>query len=88
MLPANKKKSLDALKRLSGLNKKVEDQLNEDTYCPDILQNVLAMKGHLEYIQAQVLDSHMNTCAAKKLASKDKSAFIKELLTVIGLSIR
>lgn len=89
MLSDRKTKALAALKRLDGLSKKVGKLIEDDSYCPEILRNVLAMKGHLEHIQAQILESHMHTCASKKLASpKEKCAFIKELLTVIGLSKR
>ena len=89
MLPAQKQKALAALKRLDGLSKKVVALMEEDAHCPEVLRNVLAMKGHLEGVQAQVLESHMHTCAEKSLSSpKDKDAFIKELLKVIGLSTR
>lgn len=89
MLQDQKQKAQAALKRLDGLSKKVAKLLEEDAYCPEILRNVLAMKGHLDGVQAQVLESHMHTCAEKKLSSqKDKDVFIQELLKVIGLSKR
>ncbi|MBT4119847.1 MAG: metal-sensing transcriptional repressor [Candidatus Peribacter sp.] len=89
MLPDQKAKALAALKRLDGLSKKVATQMDENEHCPEILRNVLAMKGHLDGVQEHILESHMHTCAEKNLSSpKDKDAFIKELLTVIGLSKR
>jgi CsoR family transcriptional regulator, copper-sensing transcriptional repressor len=89
MLPNHKSKALAGLKRLNGLSHKVEELIEEDTYCPEILRNVLAMKGHVDHVQAQVLESHLHTCAPKKLASKtDHDSFVKELLKVIGLSSR
>ncbi len=91
MLLKQSEKALAALKRLNGLSKKVEQMLQaDDVYCPEILRNVLAMKGHLDHVQAQVLESHLNTCAPKKLASgkADKEDFIHELIKVIGLSTR
>ncbi len=60
-----------------------------DEYCPPLLQMVLAMQGHLKHIQGEILESHLHTCAPKKMLSKkDQDAFIQELLTVIGLSKR
>lgn len=89
MLPAHKTKAIAALKRLDGLSTKVRVMLEEDTYCPEILRNVLAMKGHLEHVQAQILESHMKTCAPKSLSSaKERDTFVQELLKVIGLSTR
>ncbi len=84
-----KKKSLEAINRLEGLTVKLRKLVEEDAYCADILQLALAMQGHLKHIQAAVLESHLHTCAAKKLTSdKDKDAFIAEVIKVVGLSKR
>jgi len=90
MLPEQKTKALAALKRLDGLSKKVHSMLENDDYCPEILRNVLAMKGHLDHVQARILESHMKTCAPKQLAKSGKAQedFVTELLRVIGLSTR
>lgn len=89
MREAAKKKSLDAIKRLEGLTVKLRKLVEEDAYCAEILHMALAMQGHLKHIQYAVLESHLHTCAAKKLTSeKDKDAFIAEILNVIGLSKR
>ncbi len=84
-----KKKTLDAIKRLEGLTVKLRKEVEEDVYCAQILELALAMQGHLKHIQSAVLESHLHTCAEKKLASpKDKEAFIAEVLNVVGLSRR
>ena len=84
-----KKKSLAAINRLEGLTTKLRKLVVEDAYCADILQLALAMQGHLKHIQAAVLESHLHTCAAKKLTSdKDKDAFIAEVIQVVGLAKR
>ncbi|MBM3231346.1 metal-sensing transcriptional repressor [Candidatus Peregrinibacteria bacterium] len=84
-----KKKSLDAVKRLEGLTGKLRKLVENDAYCTEILQLALAMQGHIKHIQGAVLESHLHTCAGKKLNSeKDKDAFIDEVISVIGLSKR
>ncbi len=89
MLPIHKKKAIAAIKRLNGLSNKLESMIEEGAYCPKILEMTLAMQGHMKHIQGLVLESHMHTCASKKLSSpKEKDAFIKELMNVIGLSKR
>lgn len=88
MIPSYKTNALAALKRLNGLSRKLEEMIEEDAYCPKILEMALAMQGHIKHIQGQVLESHLQTCAPKKLSSKNPKPFIKELLKVIGLSIR
>lgn len=86
-----KKKTQDAIRRLEGLTAKLKTMIEEDAYCPQILQLVLAMQGHLKHIQGHVLESHLHTCADRKLISKsdaEREVFIAELVKVIGLSKR
>ena len=89
MLPTSKIQVTAALKRLRGLLQKVETMVQEDTYCPEVLEQILAMHGHLRHIQGIVLESHLHTCARKKLSPKTQhDAFVKELTHAIGLSKR
>lgn len=70
---------------------KLKTMIEQDAYCPEILQLALAMQGHLKHIQGHVLESHLHTCAEKKLSTKsavEREAFIEELVKVIGLSKR
>lgn len=89
MLPDYKKKSITRLKRLRGQLDGIINMIEEDRYCPEILTQVLAAQGGLKSISSYILESHLNTCAGKKLASKDpkvKEAFIKELVNAFKLS--
>jgi DNA-binding FrmR family transcriptional regulator len=84
-----KKKSLEAIKRLEGLTKKVRSMIESDEYCPHVLENLLAMQGHIKHVQGQVLESHLHTCAKEKMKKeKDYNGFITELIRTIGLSGR
>jgi DNA-binding FrmR family transcriptional regulator len=84
-----KKKTLNAISRLEGLTAKLRKEVEADAYCADILELALAMQGHIKHVQSAVLESHLHTCAAKKLASpSDKEAFINEVIHVVGLSRR
>lgn len=88
MLPDHKEKAKAALKRLNGLSAKLEQMIDEDNYCPKLLEMALAMKGHIEHVQGQVLESHLKTCAKKNLGTSTEAEFIAELIKVIGLSTR
>jgi DNA-binding FrmR family transcriptional regulator len=84
-----KKKALQGMKRLEGLTKKVRTMIEKDEYCPRILEQLLAMQGHIEHIQGQVLESHLHTCAKDKMKKeKDYDGFITEIIRTIGLSSR
>ena len=89
MRPDYKKKALEGIKRLEGLTKKVRLMLEKDEYCPHVLENLLAMQGHVKYVQGQVLESHLHTCARDKMKKeKDYDGFIAEIIRTIGLSGR
>lgn len=84
-----KKKTLSAINRLEGLTAKLRKDVEDDAHCTQILELALAMQGHLKHIQGHVLESHLHTCAIKKLSSEtEKDAFVSELVKVIGLSKR
>lgn len=89
MLPAHKAKALSALKRLEGLVKKAGTMIESDDYCPKILEQVLAMQGHIKHIQGEVLESHLLTCAKRNMRSKKEyDAYIADIIRTIGLSQR
>jgi len=84
-----KKKALDGMKRLEGLTKKVRLMIENDEYCPLVLEHLLAMQGHIKQIQGEVLESHLHTCTQKKMKStKDYDIFIADIVRTIGLSRR
>lgn len=84
-----KKKALAGIKRLEGLTKKVHTMIEQGEYCVDILENLLAMQGHVKHIQGQVLESHLHTCAKDKMKKeKDYNGFIADIIRTIGLSSR
>lgn len=89
MLPEKKKKALEGLKRLEGLTKKVRTMVESDEYCTHILENLLAMHGHIKHVQGQVLESHLHTCAKQKMrSSSDYDGFIADIIRTTGLSAR
>lgn len=91
MLETHKKKSITRLKRIKGQVEGVIRMIEEDKYCPEILTQVLAIQGGLKSTAVSILDSHLHTCASKKLASDDpevREAFIQELIRAFELSTR
>lgn len=82
-------KALEGMKRLEGLTKKVRTMIESDEYCPHILENLLAMNGHIKHVQGKVLESHLHTCAQENIKKeKDYDAFITDIIRTIGLSGR
>lgn len=91
MLPEYKLKALARLKRASGQINGIIKMIEEDKYCADILQQMLALQGSVKGVIPLILESHLNTCGETKLSSKNKEQkdkFIKEIVKICELSSR
>jgi len=75
----------DVVKRLniaSGHLKKIEQMVETDRYCIDVLQQTAAVKGSLDKIEEIILDSHMRTCVAPSFKGSKPESAVKELMEV------
>jgi len=84
-LPANKAKSLKCSKQAQGTLTKVVKMVEEDRYCPEIIQQVDSVIGLLKTAKRELLAGHLDTCAVHQLKSNKKKA-IEELLKIYNLS--
>lgn len=87
----NDKKSLIALKKArTSLNKVIKMQ-EDGSYCIDILQQLLAIKGLINSSSNQIMQNHLKHCFSQGLKTNDKKTeekLIKELVQVINLNER
>jgi DNA-binding FrmR family transcriptional regulator len=67
--------------QLDGILKMIED----DRYCVDISNQILATRSILDKANREVLKSHMNHCVREAFASGDSAAAEDKLQEVIGL---
>jgi DNA-binding FrmR family transcriptional regulator len=77
------KASLSA-KKASGTVAKVQQMIEEDKYCPDIIQQIDAAIGLLNASKKTLLLGHLDHCLEEKL-HEDKSKAIAELLRIFDL---
>jgi DNA-binding FrmR family transcriptional regulator len=91
MIDKHRAKAKTSLKKAHTHIEKIIKMMDSGEYCPNIMQQLLAVQGYIKSANATVLESHLHTCAAKKLASKDekvREVFIQELVRVSGLAKR
>ena len=84
-----KKKVLISLKKANSHIKKIIHMVESDTYCIDIIQQILAVRGLLRSAQARILESHLKTCFRRGMEGKSKrkkEKLIQEVLKVTKLS--
>jgi CsoR family transcriptional regulator, copper-sensing transcriptional repressor len=83
-----KKQTLIALKKAQTNINTIHRMIEEDKYCIDILQQILAVNGLLKSASNKILEEHLNTCFTDGMLTKDettKKRLIKEVMDVIVL---
>ena len=91
MIEPYKKKALSRLKRARGQIDGVIRMIESSKYCADVITQVLALQGALKGVNPLILESHLTTCGAEHLNSKDKQKrekFIREIVRASELSHR
>ncbi len=73
---------MNRLKRIEGQVRGLERLLEEDTYCPDILTQVMAVNSALNSFSKELLASHIRSCVSDDIRNGNDDA-IEELVTVL-----
>ena len=84
-----KRRALHRTKIILGQMRGLEKQITDDTYCMDVLTQSLAIQKSLASLNKLILERHLRTHIADKMASDDKaqqSKAIEELLNLYELN--
>lgn len=84
-ISSSKQKSLKLAKQAQGMLTKVINMIEQDKYCPDIIQQLDSVSGFLRSAKRELLTGHLDSCAYKKM-TENKDQAIKELLKIYNLS--
>jgi DNA-binding FrmR family transcriptional regulator len=80
-----KEKSVLSAKKAQGIVNKVISMIEEDKYCPEVIQQIDAAIGLLNSTKKSLLKGHLDHCLEINLKqSKEKT--IDELLKIYSLS--
>lgn len=85
MLPVKKTKSLKSVKQAQGTMSKVIQMIEENRYCPEIIQQIDSVIGLLKTAKRELLAGHLDSCAVHQMKQNKKKA-IDELLKIFNLS--
>lgn len=66
-------KELPRLKKLSGQINGIQKMIDEKRYCVDILQQLNAAKSAIIAVQAEILETHLNSCVKQTLQLKNQT---------------
>jgi len=84
-LSANKTKSLKCARQAQGTLLKVTEMMENDRYCPEVIQQVDSVIGLLKTAKRELLAGHLDTCVAHQMIENKKKA-IEELIKIYNLS--
>jgi DNA-binding FrmR family transcriptional regulator len=62
---------LRRLRSVEGHVRGIERMVEEDAYCMDVVNQVLAVQRALKKVSALVLDRHLHTCATSAIRGED-----------------
>ena len=77
---------LTRMRQIEGQARGISRMMEEERYCVDILQQILALEAAARAARTKVLDIHTKHCIEQALSSNnkaDQSEKIAELLTLI-----
>ena len=84
----NKKDLKIKLKKARSLLKTIEGMIEQDRYCPDIMQQILAAIGLLKALHKELYRHHLTYCFArvsKKPNKKLQKDMVEEILKITSL---
>ncbi len=78
---------MNRLKRIEGQVRGVENMLENDAYCTDILIQVSAINSALNSFNKELLGNHIKTCVAEKIRNGENDV-IDELTDTLKKLMR
>ncbi len=80
-----KAKILRRLKILEGQVRGLQDMIEKDVYCIDIITQTSAVKQALSSTEDLLMENHLSTCVVKQMKSGKEKKAIDEILKVYRL---
>lgn len=78
-----KKKLTKRLKIIEGQIRGVENMIEEDKYCNDVLIQLLAINKSIKSLSTEILRNHLSTCVVRDIKNGDDDV-IDEVMELIG----
>ncbi|MDA7027433.1 metal-sensing transcriptional repressor [Bacillus sp. CLL-7-23] len=77
-----KEKMKNRLKRIEGQVRGIQNMIENDRYCIDILVQISAVQAAMQKVAFNLLENHTHHCVASAIKSGEGKEAIEELLDV------
>jgi DNA-binding FrmR family transcriptional regulator len=81
---ADKDQLLNRLRRIEGQTRGIQKMVEEDRWCPDILQQIAAVRAALDKVALGLASGHVQHCMAMSEDPKRRDEMTDELMAAIG----
>lgn len=81
----NKQKLIKRLKIIEGQIRGLQDMVEDDKYCIDIITQTSAAKQGLSNLEDILLEGHLSHCVINQIKRGENDKATKEILKVYGL---
>ena len=85
---ATKDELRNRLHRVEGQVRGVAAMVEEDRWCPDILQQIAAAQAALDKIALGLAEGHVQHCMAEGTDAKQRQEMTAELMQAVGRLVR
>lgn len=79
-----KKEALNRVKRAKGHLEKVQEMLDGNAYCPDIIHQNRAVQAALKKVDEIVLHGHLHSCVLKDIHGKNSEKVVDEIVDLFS----
>jgi DNA-binding FrmR family transcriptional regulator len=76
------------LRRIEGQVRGLQQMIEDDRYCLDVVQQITALTSAAREVALIVLEDHLRGCIVDAVKEDDGDAAIKEMVTVLGKALR
>lgn len=76
------------MKRIEGQARGIQKMIEEDRYCPEIIQQLTALSHAADQVALILLQDHIEGCVTQCIHEGDSSGMIDELLGIIRRVVR
>lgn len=73
------------LKIIEGQVRGLQDMIEKDTYCVDVITQTSAVKQGLSNVENMILEKHLATCVVRQIQSGNAKKAVGEVLKVYKL---
>ncbi len=79
---------LKRLRRMEGQVRGLQQMVEDDRYCLDIVQQTQAVSSAAREVALLILEDHLRGCVRDAMDEDRGEAAIKEMVTVLGKALR